>query len=481
MVSVANTSELENFLKAKFQHTEYSLKLKFLAGFVSLYREIGFEYFDLNPGRFKRIRIFFQRLIQEFGQNGFYFFSLILKTYVLNIEGTSVDRFVLEISRSSKAWSSRRATIQGLKPYALRHIIEYDFSRKFREFNYFIWGHNDGLNDEKIIELAKFNNVLTEIEYSSPERTSDLVFMEHQNAQIHHGDMVAVGAHRFPIDTWNFFDGSIPTANLARISGKDFAISADLESDETIQFAVCFGSSTNWYHFIVDVFPRYLIFGVDKLFGKTIVIPSGSPRQVQELLELISGNPVLYLSPRKSIKCHQVISCIDRRIAGGLNIGSRRSDLRLVRDFFQSNGFISSNEPFRKILISRGRSYLRNIKNFRQLESLLLNEGFEVIDPATMTVRDQAKVFSESKVIVGQSGAGFTNFVFAPISCQIVELSDTDLSDVFWKEFALEFVADHKKFVLKRRKLGIYRKFAPAFKVDLHEFREYCEGKNFWR
>ncbi len=481
MVSVANVGELKTFLKRNFKHSEYSLKLKLLAGFASLYREIGFEYFDLKPGRLQKIRIFHQRLIQEFGQNGLYFCSVILKTYALRIEHTSVDRFVSEISSKSKTWTSRRATVQGFQPYALRHIIEYDFSRKFREFNYFIWGQNDGLSDERTIELAQSNNLLKEIEYLSPDGTSDIVFLEHQNAEIHHGDMVAVEGRRFPIDTWNFFDGSIPTANLLRINGKEFAIGADLESNETIEFAVCFGSSTNWYHFIVEVFPRYLIFGVDNLTGKMIVLPSGSPRQVQELLEYISGKPVYSLAPRKSMKCQKVVSCTDRRIAGALDVGSRKNDLKLVRHFFESQGFISPAEPFRRILISRGSSYFRNIKNFRKLESLLVSEGFEIIDPANMSVKDQAKVFSESKVIIGQSGAGFTNFVFAPPSCQIVELSDTDLSDVFWKEFALEFVMGHKKFVLKRKKFGIYRKFAPAFKVDLQELRAYCEGQKFWR
>ena len=480
MVSAPSKNELVNAAAITLGNSGIRVKLKPWAGLISLYREVGFEYLSLNPSRLKQIRISFNRVVQEIGQNGSGFLLKMWKTYELKLDNFSALHFVSEVSVNSKTWVSRRGVIQGFKPYALRHNIEYDFSRSFYDFKFLIWGIDNGLNTSQSILESISNKVLVEVEFRSVENTPELFFLEHQDAQIHHGDLVAVGPLRHPIDSWNLFDGSIPMADLARIGDHFFAISADSISNELISKAICFGSSTNWYHFIVEVFPRYLLFGVSNLVNSTIVIPEGAPRQVQEVLSYISENPLYLAKPRESLSCQKVISCVDTRIQDGLNVQSRKKDLEAVRNFFDETGFLTTRKPFRKVLIRRAGSLFRSIQNFNELEVLLLEQGFEVVDPAAISVKEQAMLFSEARVVIGQAGAAFTNFIFVSPASHIIEFSDTGMEDTFWKEFALCFAATHEKFVLKRKGMGTLRRFAPSFAIDLKEFKAYCRARNYW-
>jgi capsular polysaccharide biosynthesis protein len=72
------------------------------------------------------------------------------------------------------------------------------------------------------------------------------------------------------------------------------------------------------------------------------------------------------------------------------------------------------------------------IVNHDQVESCLLQYGFESHYPGNMTFRQQAELFSQAQVLVG-TGTGLFNMVFAPRGAIIVHLQEPSVIDVaFW-------------------------------------------------
>lgn len=85
-------------------------------------------------------------------------------------------------------------------------------------------------------------------------------------------------------------------------------------------------------------------------------------------------------------------------------------------------GFNLMSHLMRRLYITRSRTRLRYIENGSELEDVLKKHKFEIIDPDTLTMEDQIKIFSEAAVIVGIHGAGLTNIYFRNNFCNILEI-----------------------------------------------------------
>ena len=82
----------------------------------------------------------------------------------------------------------------------------------------------------------------------------------------------------------------------------------------------------------------------------------------------------------------------------------------------------SDVEPSRKIFISRKNSSYRQLLNSVEVEELLISRGFEIVFPENLSFLSQVKMFLQAKIIIGQSGAGMANFIFAPKTIKILML-----------------------------------------------------------
>lgn len=77
--------------------------------------------------------------------------------------------------------------------------------------------------------------------------------------------------------------------------------------------------------------------------------------------------------------------------------------------------------PERKLFLSREPAKYRHIVNEADLVAALPT-GFERVVTESMSVRDQAVLFSEAAVVVAPHGAGLTNLLFARPGALVVEL-----------------------------------------------------------
>lgn len=87
----------------------------------------------------------------------------------------------------------------------------------------------------------------------------------------------------------------------------------------------------------------------------------------------------------------------------------------------------------RRVYLSRPGASVRSVTNEEDLLSLLSQFGFEVVDPGSLTVTEQARTFSETSIVVAPHGAGLTNLVFMPPAGHVIELHARDYySSAYW-------------------------------------------------
>ena len=76
----------------------------------------------------------------------------------------------------------------------------------------------------------------------------------------------------------------------------------------------------------------------------------------------------------------------------------------------------------RRLFVSRGSAASRRVVNEAALEPVLTEHGFEIVDPAGMSVAEQVKLFSQARFVAGPHGAGLTNLLFSAPGTRVVEI-----------------------------------------------------------
>ena len=93
------------------------------------------------------------------------------------------------------------------------------------------------------------------------------------------------------------------------------------------------------------------------------------------------------------------------------------------------------SEPTRRIYITRGQQRgSRIVENEPELVALLGARGFSMVDPGTLSVAEQIRLFAEAECIVAPHGGALTNLAFASPGTSVIELFAPDyVQGCFWK------------------------------------------------
>lgn len=77
----------------------------------------------------------------------------------------------------------------------------------------------------------------------------------------------------------------------------------------------------------------------------------------------------------------------------------------------------------RRIYLARSGGTHRALTNEAELIEMLEKIGFTVVHPGKLSLLEQISLFSSAEIIVGPTGAGMTNIIFAPTECKILILA----------------------------------------------------------
>ena len=199
-------------------------------------------------------------------------------------------------------------------------------------------------------------------------------------------------------------------------------------------------ASANYVHWLTETAPKLaLIDEIDSLKTYPLIIDAGlhpniieslnylnthcreivplEPGQLCKVRKLIAISPVAYVPFDYRRGFAPELECINPGWAMFVPLGLHKLREKLLQR-------MGSGGPVpRRRLYLRRTSQFRAMRNATEVETLLRDSGFQVIEPETLSFAEQIRLFSEAESIVAQAGAALGNIIFAPQGCRVVILS----------------------------------------------------------
>ena len=182
--------------------------------------------------------------------------------------------------------------------------------------------------------------------------------------------------------------------------------------------------ATNYAHWLTEVLPRIAVFCAEERFnGIPIVVNDGLHKNIMESLFLVVGSAhkIITLTNNKALAIDQLYST---SVSGYVPFEKRTTKFsdhshgvfnpqafELIRH--QIAAFLEKlpEQAWPEKVYLRRNSEVRKITNAAELEELLVARGYVIVEPERLTFLQQAKLFSDAKIIVGATGATFANIM----------------------------------------------------------------------
>ena len=192
-------------------------------------------------------------------------------------------------------------------------------------------------------------------------------------------------------------------------------------------------ADTNYSHWMIDLLPRLELltqagYGPERI-DRYLINSGGHPYERETLA--LAGIPlekIHFVSAASHFRCEHLVTA---------SLRPRHWQFSLpawVPDYLQRLvGLTNTNPPTRRLYLTRNQASFRRVVNEDSLLPVLAGSGFEVFDPGTKPVREQARLFAEAAVIISPHSSAMTNLVFCRPGVRVFELFPADYFDVsFW-------------------------------------------------
>jgi capsular polysaccharide biosynthesis protein len=189
--------------------------------------------------------------------------------------------------------------------------------------------------------------------------------------------------------------------------------------------ALLIGGMGQYYHDTIDFLGTLAIADtVGKAAGLPLVVNDELAPFQQELLALLGyrDDELIRVKAEEGVRFERLVVST-RAVRGGRWIDPilpRWFRSRLVHDRRDS-------PRFRKLYVSRKGTARRRVENEEAFYELLAREGYELVQPELLSVRQQIDLFAEATHVVGPSGAALTNIIYAAPGCAVLVLVTRNL------------------------------------------------------
>jgi capsular polysaccharide biosynthesis protein len=112
----------------------------------------------------------------------------------------------------------------------------------------------------------------------------------------------------------------------------------------------------------------------------------------------------------------------------------------------------ATDRPWRKLYLTRRNAGYRKVRNEHELELMLIEQGFEVVDLEGASFESQVALFRQASLVIAPTGAAVTNLLFCQPGTRAIVLSSDHASSNFHLFSQLARVMDVRfAYVLGRR------------------------------
>jgi len=200
----------------------------------------------------------------------------------------------------------------------------------------------------------------------------------------------------------------------------------------------------NYFHWLVECLPKLVfIDGLDQFKDVPLLIPAGLHKNLMEALSRVNINnhPIVKLDQGVAYHVERLIfpSALSRVLDRYIGPPMFDKDIILsnkwvsrVADLLRSNEQ-PSKKPWRKLYLARNKG-LRALGNQKEIELMLSEQNFEIVDLDSASLDFQIKLFSQASLIVAPTGAALTNMLLCqPGTKVIIFMSNHETTNhYFW-------------------------------------------------
>ncbi len=178
--------------------------------------------------------------------------------------------------------------------------------------------------------------------------------------------------------------------------------------------------SSGYFHWLMDVMSRLVVME-GRLSALELLLPHSCSRLefVHSSLRCFNLRSAQFIGPDEVVRCQKVVMPSHTAPAGHYN----EEIIRRVRDLMvKTLGDGEYKGPGERIYISRGRTLKRRIKNEAEVWSVLQRYRFITVYAEDLSLENQVKLFSRTRYLVSNHGAGLANMLFVPQHANVLEL-----------------------------------------------------------
>lgn len=382
-----------------------------------------------------------------------------------------------KIKRKTKEWTSqhyRLLPVSTCKDYAIKYNAIFT-----------------SLKQGKEVFVTPVRYVDESIREDVPGYLPERYFCLLPNVEIIGASNVIVGKDGFIYDllankrdTYNITDrGLFRIWNSPVHIGKKYFLCYQAEGDR-IEKGICLvgNFSGNYYHFIFEILVKWYL--VDKMdFPPDVpIIVDASARKIPQFAELLSifvgDRDIIYVERDELRKVDELYypSMVNFIPPNLKKMEYLRTEdvvfdldaiLYLRSHFLSYMGDAQPNSP-KKIFISRKSTKWRQY-NEEEVIKVVESQGYEVVYPETMTVREQFSLFYQAEKIVAASGAAFSNIICCRPGTKVLVLVSVRIDGAIFSTIAKYLGVDMRYMVGMITK---YNNVQSDFKIDCDQLKE---------
>jgi hypothetical protein len=323
-----------------------------------------------------------------------------------------------------EVWVSRHALVQGFGNGNFTSELEEDLKRCFWTSSVQLWGRAKSCSSVPIVNLLKIRSTIQLEQISEIDKLipGQINFVDFPNATVVNGCYAIEGMRyikNLPYEVGGM--NSFPQRELLVGSRGMFRQSGELIANHSE--GLFLGSSSNWYHFLVEVLPRGIEWSQSHKKSIGVVFNRHTPKSILEVIEKIGRAQPILISDGQVVTFENLTVALDgrhahqadvHRILPGMNVFTDRlADFLIIRAWMKENFTSSDHGSPKKVLIMRGLNKSRPLHNAFEIQKALGEIGFVAIDPEELSIENQIKIFENAEVIVAQEGAALANLIFA--------------------------------------------------------------------
>ncbi len=198
--------------------------------------------------------------------------------------------------------------------------------------------------------------------------------------------------------------------------------------------------ANNLYHCIFDCMMKLFVINKFLILPDYPLLLDESLTKIPQLMEVFNllvpnNREVVWIKNNQTFKIKDLayipsVNFIPFQVKdfSSIKLTDFRFNTTLLSEFRDYLLPFQSEEKYpRKIFLSR-KGYSRRSYNENELMEVIWRHGFEIVHPENLSYRQQMSLFHGADIIIGPTGAAFTNILFCKPSCTSVCLMGVDIN-----------------------------------------------------